>query len=492
MFVIPIAIFWILAIWGLFSPRPVLIYLFFGTMSFGSMAVLPPAMTAGLTFTPTPIVALLIALRTLAHLKGLNFTIASALMPKRGLLLFLFWVVATLTTIFMPRIFIGQIEIIPVRGTLNASYPLYPTPQNISQLAYLTISVITVVAFARLLQNESLRRHALMGVFVGGCVAVGTGFLDFASQYAPITPLLEPFRTATYALLTDVEVLGAKRVIGLMPEASTYGNLCLNFLCMLVFLRHWVSGRLVPSHIFFALIGGLTLFCWLSTSSSTYVALVMLLGLLGGEWFWRAYSSGRDPRRGRGLVPEFWLAFSGVFALLAVIFVAPSLLDPITAMFDRMVLQKTTSHSFEERNMWTAVSLQAMIDTYGIGVGVGSTRPSNALVAVLSSTGVVGALLFYGFLLQLLARRAHPSDSEGTAIVSAVRWAFLPLFTVNLLVGTSADFGAFWAFQFGLLMAIGIRGDTLRQRGGAPAPSPPPQSTAPALSRRHVSGTMLR
>lgn len=470
MFVIPIAIFWALAIWGVFSRRPVLIYLFFGSMSFGSMAALPPPMTAGLTFTPTPIVALLIALRTLGHWKGLNFTIASALMPRRGLLLFLFWLVAAVTTIFMPRIFSGQVSIIPVRGTLNASYPLYPTPQNISQLAYLTISVITVVAFARLLQNEGLRRHAMIGLFFGGCMAVFTGFLDFSSQYAPVAPLLEPFRTATYALLTEVEVLGAKRVIGLMPEASTYGNLCLNFLCILMFLRHWLSGGVVASRYFYALVGSLVLFCWLSTSSSTYVGLILLFGLLGGEWFWRAMESGRDRRRARGLVPEFWFVFGGVSAVLAVILVVPSLLDPITAMFDRMVLQKTTSHSFDERNMWTAVSLQAMIDTYGIGVGVGSTRPSNAFVAVLSSTGILGALLFYGFVLQLLLRGADPADPQGRIIVSAVRWAFLPVFTVNFLVGTSADFGTFWAFQFGLLAAIGIRADD-RPRQAAPAPA---------------------
>lgn len=483
MFVVPMLIFWGLALWGLFSRKPVLIYLFFATMPFGSLAALPPPMTAGLTFTPTPIVALLIAARSLANPRGVNFVIATALMPSRGLLLFLFWLIAVFTTLFMPRVFLGQVDIIPVRGTLNASYPLYPTPQNISQLAYLTISIMTVVAFGRVLQNEAMRRHALLGLCLGAAIAVFTGFLDFASQYAPIAPLLEPFRTATYALLTEVEVLGAKRVIGLMPEASTFGNLCLGFLTLMVFLRHWMSGDVVDRRIFLSLLGLLVLFCWLSTSSSTYVGLVLLAGLAGAEWLWRAYGSNIRRARTRGLKLEFWLAFGGVSAVLFILLMIPSLFDPITAMFDRMVLQKTGSQSFEERNMWTAVSLQAMIDTYGIGVGVGSTRPSNAFVAVLSSVGILGTLFYYGFVVQLLARNAHPDDKEGAVVVSAVRWAFLPIFIVGFLIGTSADFGLFVAFQYGCLIAVGIRAETLRRarRREVADPSSEPRFSAMPL-----------
>lgn len=457
MFLVPILIFWALAIWGLFSKRPLLLYLFFGSMPFGSFAALPTAMTAGLTFTPTPLVALLIALRSLGSLRGLDFTIDTAMTPRKAMLLFLFWVTAIFTTIFMPRVFIGAVNIIPVRGLLNSSYPLYPTTQNVSQMAYLTISIVTVVAFMRLLQNDELRRHALRGLCLGAAVTVFTGFLDFATQYAPITPLLEPFRTATYALLTDVEVLGAKRVIGLMPEASSFGLLCLTFLSVLVFMRPLLGREVMDGRLLALLLALLTLFSWLSTSSSTYVGLILLGALLVAEWTWRAYISHALPLRARGLRLEFWLAFGGAFAILAVILILPSLLDPITAMFDRMVLQKTSSQSFDERNMWTTVSLQALVDTYGIGVGMGSTRPSNALIAVVSSTGVLGALLYYGFVLQSLLRRAPDGNVQGELIISAVRWSFLPIFSVGLLVGTTADFGMFSAFQYGLLAAVSLR-----------------------------------
>ena len=68
-------------------------------------------------------------------------------------------------------------------------------------------------------------------------MTVFTGALDLASHYLPLQPVLEVFRTATYALLTDVAILDAKRVVGLMPEASSFGGLALAFLASLYFFR---------------------------------------------------------------------------------------------------------------------------------------------------------------------------------------------------------------------------------------------------------------
>lgn len=62
---IPIALFWALALWGAFGKSHVLLYLFFGSMSFGAFAVIPTELTGGLTLTPTPMLALLIIMRSM-------------------------------------------------------------------------------------------------------------------------------------------------------------------------------------------------------------------------------------------------------------------------------------------------------------------------------------------------------------------------------------------------------------------------------------------
>ncbi|WP_198670720.1 hypothetical protein [Oceanicella sp. SM1341] len=474
MVFLPLALFWGFAIWGLVSRKPVLLYLFFGSMPFGAFAVVPPEALGGLTFTPTPIVALLITARMFMGQRALAYVITSAIEERRLMWLFAFWLVAVLTTFTMPRIFAGTVGVIPVRGLLSQAAPLMPSTQNISQLTYLTISVLAVVAFSRLLQGAEMRQHALRALCLGATMTLVTGALDYATQFVPLEPVLAPFRTASYALLTDVEVLGAKRVVGLMPEASSYGSVCIAMLTALWFLRRAIRDERLRNRRAPLLCGGLVLFGWFSTSSATYVGLALFICMVVMEWAWRAGALKRGAYRRRGLAAEFWLAFAGFGALTAVVAFHPAVLDPLVAMIDRMVLQKTSSSSFEERGMWTAVSWQAALDTWGLGVGVGSTRASNFAVAVASNTGFAGAFFYAVFLLRTFTRRAHPQDAEGAAMISGIRWAYPPGFVLVLLVGTTPDPGPMVAFQYGLITAVALAGErrAARERVARAAPGP--------------------
>ena len=113
-----------------------------------------------------------------------------------------------------------------------------------------------------------------------------------------------------------------------MPEASSYGQLCLGLLSILYFFRRsiadgWVRERLAP-----LLLALLALFVGLSTSTAAYVGLV-LLGLVAlAEWSWRATMSRRGLPGRRGLSSEFWLACAALSAVMIVVIFAPSLFDP--------------------------------------------------------------------------------------------------------------------------------------------------------------------
>jgi hypothetical protein len=141
--------------------------------------------------------------------------------------------------------------------------------------------------------------------------------------------------------------------------------------------------------------------------------------------------------------------------LLLVIIAVPHVLTPMRDMFDVMVLQKSSTSSYEERSMWTRVSLNALLATDGLGVGLGGTRASNFAVALASNAGVLGAAFYFLFVMQtLLIRRAPQGDAEGNALLSAVRWSCLPPFFTSLMIGTTPDFGLLNAFLFGFAVAI--------------------------------------
>ncbi|WP_052223106.1 hypothetical protein [Novosphingobium malaysiense] len=454
MTAIPIALFWLLAIWGLLSRGPVLLYLFFATMPIGAFAVIPAALTGGLTFTAAPVVALLLIARTFADQSGPAAFTALAVLPTRLMLLTLFWLVAGIATLFMPRLFADSVMVVPVRGILSAAAPLQPTAQNISQFTYMSIAILSVFAFARILRTGDMRQHALRAICVGATVAAVTGLLDYASQYLPLDAVLDPFRTASYSLLTDIEVLGSKRVVGLMPEASSYGGICLAFLSALYFYRRALDDDRARQFYVPAILALLTICVWLSKSTGTYIGLGVLLLMAALEWFLRFNTSdlnGAIYRKGLGIETAVVVSSCIVIAVLAI--VDPAMFDPVGSMIQRMVLEKRSSVSFEERGMWRSVAISALASTQGLGVGLGSTRSSSAVVAVFSCTGIAGGMLFYAFVLQCLLRRSTGAVAEKRLFMSAFRFSFVPTFAVSLMVG-DAIFGGLAAFGFGLVTAL--------------------------------------
>lgn len=454
----PILLFWALATIGFFGRRSLLIYLFFATMPFGSFAVIPTQITAGLTLTPAPIIACLLVARTFLTGRSLRFALSAVCAPKGLMMLFLFWVVAVAVTMLMPRVFADMVEVTPMKMLLfmHKEY-LRPTNQNFSQIAYLTISVCTVIAFGCLMLDSEKQQVALKGLCLGGAMMVFTGFLDLLAQYVNLAPFLDPFRTANYVLLTGVTVEGGMhRVVGLMPEASSYGGTCVQFLTLIYFLRHAITDDTLREKIVPAVGFLLLLFIWLSTSSSAYVALVVLGVFVLLEWLWRAKSSHRGTKKGRELELEFWLVFAVAAALFATYLIHPVIFDPFVNLFDNMVLQKTKSLSYEERQFWNKTSWDALQSTYGLGVGMGGTRASNSVIAIFSNTGYLGGLLYFGFAVQSLLRRANPADAVNSAFVMALRWSFFPLAVAGFLAGTSADFGLVNAFLFGTLFAASL------------------------------------
>ncbi|MFT4269022.1 MAG: hypothetical protein QM586_17695 [Xenophilus sp.] len=455
MDLIPVAVFWGLAVWAFFGRGRRLLYLFFATMPFGAFAAIPTALTGGFTLTPTPLVAVLMVARQFASRAERAQGLDLVLRPSRLLLLFLFWLLAIATTFAMPRLFSGAVTVVPVKMTdFMMTAPLAVTPQNLSQALYLTISVLTVLAFARMLRTVPMRQHALQALCLGAALTVLTGVLDFASLFLPLDPVLEPFRTATYALLTGVELQDGKRIVGLMPEASSFGGVALTFLVSLYFLRRAMPAGMLRQRVVPPLLLLLLLLVWLSTSSAAYMGMAVFACTVLAEWAWRAVQARGNAWLHRGLSREFAIGAGVLFAMLLVAVAFPRLLDPVMRQIDEFVLQKSASSSFEERSMWTRVSWEALVTTGGLGVGLGGTRASNFAVALASNTGLAAACLYFAFAAQSLLRRAPVCDGQGQALVLGVRWAYAAPFVTSLMVGTTPDFGLFNAFLYGLPAAV--------------------------------------
>jgi hypothetical protein len=134
-------------------------------------------------------------------------------------------------------------------------------------------------------------------------------------------------------------------------------------------------------------------------------------------------------------------------------------------VIDQAVFHKAGTDSYLERMSWSRISMAAFVQTGGYGLGLGSTRASSLAVAVVSSTGVIGALLLAGFLARGLLAPLSPgglrpdSDSNGEArewrkAIIGARLAWLTCLVPSASAATTLDL-SFSALFFAFMAMAG-------------------------------------
>jgi hypothetical protein len=77
-------------------------------------------------------------------------------------------------------------------------------------------------------------------------------------------------------------------------------------------------------------------------------------------------------------------------------------LNNIILILDEFLFNKSSSNSFLYRMSADIYSFMIFIKSYGLGVGIGSTRPSSLLPYLLSTVGIIGTILFFLFIVYFL------------------------------------------------------------------------------------------
>jgi len=459
-----ILLFWAWLAWSLYRGGAMLLNLLFISMAFGTFAVIPPNWTGGVTVLPQAICALAFTARLALNTSARGWMVDAALRWQKLGPLALFWLVALVGAVFLPALFAGT-PVIPFRpaGAVVLPSPLHPSAANITQTAYLLLSALSVLAFACATTKAEFGRQWLRAIAYGGIALVATGLADMVAQKTGLAPLLSPLRNATYSLNTDDTILGAQRIVGLMPEASAYGPLCVSFGALTMVLRPFYPNRAQRTG---ALLLALALlaFGWLSTSSTAIICLAGCALVYALDWWRRLLRRGAPGRA--SLNAELYAAAALLIFLLIFVMFDAGLFQNDLALLDELIFNKAGSESYLVRAQWNNVAWQALLDTYGAGVGVGGARSSNGIIAVLSSTGVIGGLLYFLFLAQAYLRPAGRAAWEG-GMVGALKLGLIVPLLSNALTSSSADFGLLAAAIIGGITGLSLAGSR------APVVEPP-------------------
>lgn len=457
----PAVLLWVLILAAAASNGPGLLYLLMVCGVFGSLQMLPGSSA---NLLPQSACAAVFIGKVLVQRGNVLRGVEAALDPQRLLLFTAFVAYALFGAVVLPRLFSGMIEVVPVSAFKFGTDILKPGAGNITQSGYMVLSYAACLAFTIIGQTESMRAHYRRALLYAAYALVASGLVDLITYTLNISAVLDPFRTATYALLTEVEAEGAKRVVGLMPEASSYGTACVGLAAALIFTRPLYRAGNEQMLVVVAILA-LVLMTMLSTSSTAYVGLALLGMVYGLDLLVRMLDASNPRRAEIGL--EIGLLLLAVFAIFAGFVIKPTLFDPVVAMVDKMVFQKSSSASYVERSLWNRVGWHAFLDSGGLGVGLGSIRVSNWAISILGSTGIFGALLMFGFIAQQLVAVPRVASREALLFATVTKLALLPVLVMYQLSGTIPDIGIAVAAALGLIAATHV------PSGGARTVSPP-------------------
>lgn len=317
-----------------------------------------------------------------------------------SLILFGLW--ATLITAIGPLLFQGT----PVLDTQGNQVPLGQdgvfTVSNVAQLSYIWIGIAVTFLVAR---NASSGPGVIE---IGLTVATLLNIWALLHQQIGL-PFPEHFfdNSPNFTYIDTAPDL-SPRFRGITSEPSALASVATPALTFAIASLPRASGR---RRLWLLVLAGLALWLGLlSTSTSFIVSNVALLVL--ATLVVLARFAVRRPRIRR----LAWVAISACAVLLAV--ALPTVLNFIAAT----ITTKLDSTSYTVRSGSDQFSFGILLQTFGLGVGVGSNRPSSFVASILSQTGVPGFVLFAVAVVVIL-RAAIPHRQ-----VRPVLWVALSFF----------------------------------------------------------------
>ena len=298
---------------------------------------------------------------------------------------------------------------------------LGPSSSNISQTFYVLLACGFFVVAAHVLRQKGVAFGARC-LALAATVNVGLGLLDLAA----LDQLLATVRTASYSLANSASVHGIPRIIGGFSEAASFGSASAMFFGY--FASTWLYSRKL-SDGFLALGNGI--FAVMALSSTGIIALAVVMVALTPRLI-----TTMPKRLRRNSLFTGSVGLAGIAILVAVVLIFTDTAQTVTSIINNLIFDKSTSSSGQERAAWALGGLEALRDSWGLGVGTGSLRANGLLFVMLGSVGIAGTALFVTFLWLAFSGRA---DSSQQQVLSSTRTGALAVLVSMLLAATVPD-----------------------------------------------------
>lgn len=429
---------------------------FFAVIPFGMMAAINLPAIGGTSLMTYDLVLLSLGAMLILR-RGIADDIMRLMAPGQpGLTLLLFYIYAVFATMFFPRIFAGETEVFAigrVAGQVGiVSRPLAPNGGNLSQLVRMTLAVMAFLIPAIVVMRQGGVKVIYRAMLIVSLVHAGLGVLDLLTQATGTSFLLEPIRTANYALTLGQRMAGLDRMIGGFPEASSYGYVSLGLWGY--WLGYWfhnkgrskLPGIMVLVFAFLVIRG---------TSSSAYVG-GMLLIVVFAVMRLREMGLSQNGLIDRRLAAVGVCVVAVLPLMIMSLYMAYALSQGFADFIDRSLLNKLESDSGTERMGFNLQALRNFMDTWMLGAGLGSVRASNWIAAVLGTTGLIGLGLLVTYLAQLFSMSARGASDEAKHMMIALKMGMAGCLARALVVKGTPNLDFIFFAMAGFLSGLAI------------------------------------
>lgn len=428
-------------------------YCLMGLVTFAMMSPAAVVNVGSFGLQPGYYIAILLIGRTAVEIMFDRFTL-NAFVLARMRPLFYFVTVAFIVLFIALCFFQGQIE--TLRGTsgfkANLAQPFHLGRENFTQIGYLIENICLVYVLGHQGARQAfpnLLRDWDLAMICGLCFSAAVSLWQFASLYGGLWfPTDFFYSNAGYSRADSQSMVGLFRINGPFEEPSTLGYVFTGFL-----LFAWLRYRLYPTAFSVAMIAA-CIFCMLVSTSTTAYFGGFLFGCIAlyDVAAQRLHLLTKDFRFSSGQIATIVII---VIAVLGGGYVVAKNWQAIDVILQLTVFNKTESSSFQQRAFADMLGVQAFVQTYGIGLGLGSHKPNSLLLALLSNTGVIGTVLFGAWAYVLLRPIRAPLDSDTmNRLRRAFRpfqWGLLGLVLIHVFSNPNLSTMDLWVQMAGLL-----------------------------------------
>ncbi len=371
----------------------------------------------------------------------------SATVSSNILLLALFAAISTLSLI-MPTYIDGRIS-----GNISGIYgerdPIVFSARNIIQLLYLFVGIgFSLVVFKRnthksdIDQTIKIYAYSMIFVLLWGlvqlfCYRFGISYPDYLFNNSANSSI---YKNLFINIVDEFSEMLALTSVGAEPSILVQS--------IVIYVPFLIFGQIYKKYIFSRLIdlimiGGLFVFC-IYTGSATG-AISFLAVIFASIILFLINNAKSNPV---AVLKVTLITFSSVLILVMIFF----------EKFELILFNKIDSYSALERADTIISSWESFVLYPLLGVGLGSVSSGTMALKILSSTGVLGGLVFFLLLTRIFrdlinSRRQELKSSTHPYYSDSMLISLFAMLLAATFAGFSFVFGSYW-FVIGLALAI--------------------------------------